>query len=304
MRGFFAVLLKTLQPALHVDLVDHVRRDDLAAAAVLAHDVVVLRRPLRVLEGGLRAVVRLVPGADHLHLRPALAERLERLRVLAHRRQLAGPLRARRAERRRRTRSAARRRWPRAAVEPLVEPAGLLRLQRHVPRREVARALDAELGEQRVAEHARVLVADADEHCGVGLLRGRGEAAAGERRRPPARHASKRVMVLLSVTIGFRVIGRSLTGLTSGSLPAGGEVEAAPGGAARSGSARRSSRARCGPVIGPPSGLKRALAAPRWKIWTVVPAPPGPGVAAHLDRARAELAHEDRQAVVVVDASS
>ena len=105
-------LLEDPQPALHVHLVDHVRRDDLAAAAVLAHHVVVLRRPLRVLERRLRAVVRLIPGADHLHLRPALAERLERLRVLPHRRQLARPARARRAKRRRRTRSAAPCRWP------------------------------------------------------------------------------------------------------------------------------------------------------------------------------------------------
>jgi hypothetical protein len=82
MRGFLAVLLEDLEPALHVLLVDHVSRDDLAALAVLAHHVVVLRSALRVLERRLRAVVRLVPGADHLHLRPALAEGLERLRVL------------------------------------------------------------------------------------------------------------------------------------------------------------------------------------------------------------------------------
>src|SRR6185436_19791496 len=117
---------------------------DPAAAAVLAHDVEVARRPLGITEGWLAAVVRLVPDADRAHERPARAERAEGARELTRGGQLAGLLRAGGAV----GRAEAHERLDAGDGSPeeiLVEPLPVAGAERDVPGRHHARVPEAKL---------------------------------------------------------------------------------------------------------------------------------------------------------------
>src|SRR5436190_699175 len=172
-----------------VGLVEHVGRDDRAALEDLARDGGEARRRLRILVGRLREVVDLVPRDDVLDVREALLERLQRALILLRRRQLALDL---------------------PAVLALVADRGVAArvLERHerrdplclrgadvrgdaidlvvalaadrVPGHDETRLLDAEIREQRVREHLRVVLGDADGQGGLGSRRDRQQGDDGQ----------------------------------------------------------------------------------------------------------------------------
>src|SRR5215217_3525223 len=172
-----------------VGLVEDVRRDHRAALEDLARDGREPRGGLRVLVGRLREVVDLVPRHDVLDEREELPERLDVRLVLLGGRQLALDLLAVLAlvaDRRiaagvleGHERGDARRA---GGVEVLADAVDLVVAvtARHVPRHHDTGLLDPELREQRVGEHLRVVLGDADRDRGLGARRDRQHGENGE----------------------------------------------------------------------------------------------------------------------------
>src|SRR4051794_17932614 len=165
------VVAELLQPRREVVLVEDVGREDLAAVAVLAGDLVVLEGELLVAVRRLEEVVLLVPRREGLHRRILLAEALDQLRVLAEGRALAEVLGLDVLDVEGDHRLDAGRV---GTGQPGLEVAGPVVVPREdVPRDDDAGVPDAERLEVLVGEHVRVLLGDPDLELRLGGTGGR-----------------------------------------------------------------------------------------------------------------------------------